>query len=405
MAQNVPSGVGFGAVVSSLFGGDAGKRPGAAHARVPGRGGFLRDLYWPVLVPALLLIALGLTVVWSVSLTNSNASLPRQAGGAGLGLAASAVIWRYDYRNLAGLSTWLLVLDVLLMVSPHIPGLAYNANGMTGWVRFGPGLQFQPSEIGKLVTIFLMASLCAQFNGKIKEFRDYAKLCGILLVPFVAIMTQPDLGTGLILLVIGASIIICAGARRDWVLVTIGLIVLGAALIVFCSMHFGFPLKQYQLNRLLVFVDPTADAKSGYQLQQSKIAVGSGGLLGKGIGAATQATGGFLPESHTDFVFATLAEEFGFVGSLVLLGLYGWLIFSTLRLAMRLESPFSKLVLCGIIAMWSYQLLQNVGMCIGIMPITGIPLPFISYGATSMVIQVASVGIVQSVYFHRPRSA
>ena len=159
------------------------------------------------------------------------------------------------------------------------------------------------------------------------------------------------------------------------------------------------------MNRLLVFVDATADPDVGYQLQQSKIAVGSGGLLGKGIGAATQATGGFLPESHTDFVFATLAEEFGFAGAVLLLALYAWLIFSTLSLAMRLEAPFAKLVLAGVVAMWSYQLLQNVGMCIGIMPITGIPLPFVSYGATSMVIQVASVGIVQSVYHHRPRSA
>ena len=404
MAQNTAGGVGFGAVVSSLFGGDAGKRPGSAHARVPGRGGFLRELYWPALLPAILLVAYGLLVVWSASLTHANASLPKQSIGAVLGLVGAVLIWRYDYRNLQNLSTWLLVLDVVLMLSPHIPGLAYNANGMTGWVKLGP-LQFQPSEVGKLVTIFLMASLTAQFNGRVKEFRDYAKLCATLLVPFVAIMTQPDLGTGLILLVIGASIIICGGARRDWVLITVALIILGAALIVFCSTNFGFPLKQYQMNRLLVFVDATADPDVGYQLQQSKIAVGSGGLLGKGIGAATQATGGFLPESHTDFVFATLAEEFGFAGAVLLLALYAWLIFSTLSLAMRLEAPFAKLVLAGVVAMWSYQLLQNVGMCIGIMPITGIPLPFVSYGATSMVIQVASVGIVQSVYHHRPRSA
>lgn len=404
MAQRPAGGVGFGAVVSSLFGGDAGKQPGAAKPRMPGRGGFLRELYWPNLIPAALLVALGLVVVWSVSLTNSNASLPKQALGAALGLVGAAFIWRYDYRNLQNLSTWLLVLDIVLMLLPHVPFISQSGGGMTGWVKIG-GLQFQPSEIGKLVTIFLMASLCAQFNGKIDVFADYAKLCGTLLLPFAAIMTQPDLGTGLILLVIGATIIICGGARRDWVLITIALIVLGAALIVFCSVNFGFPLKQYQLNRLLVFVDSSADVESAYQLQQSKIAVGSGGLLGKGIGNATQATGGFLPESHTDFVFATLAEEFGFVGSLVLLGLYAWLIFSTIALANRVESAFSKLVLAGVVAMWTYQLLQNVGMCIGIMPVTGIPLPFVSYGATSMVIQVAAVGVVQSVYHHRPRSA
>ena len=148
-----------------------------------------------------------------------------------------------------------------------------------------------------------------------------------------------------------------------------------------------------------------ARTSAGYNLQQAKIAVGSGGLFGKGIGAATQSAGGFLPENHTDFIFARLSEEFGFAGALVLLALYAWLIFSALRLAMKLEAPFAKLVLAGVVAMWSYQLLQNVGMCIGIMPITGIPLPFISYGATSMVVQIASVGIVQSVYAHRTKSA
>ena len=405
MAQNSAGGVGFGSIVSSLFGGYAGKKPGGAHARMPGRGGILSEIYWANLIPALLLIAYGLVVVWSASLSNAYASLPRQAVGAVLGLVAAAFVWRYDYRALANMSTWLLVIDVVLMLSPRIPGLASAANGMTGWVKLGP-LRFQPSEIGKLVTIFLMASLAAQYNGRIKELRDYVKLCGTLLVPFAAIMAQPDLGTGLIIVVTGAAIIICAGAKREWVLVTLAMFVAGCALIIFCSINFHFPLKQYQLNRLLVFADSSLESTSaGYNLQQAKIAVGSGGLFGKGIGAATQSAGGFLPENHTDFIFARLAEEFGFVGAVALLALYAWLIYSALALAMRVDAPFAKLVLAGVIAMWSYQLLQNVGMCIGIMPITGIPLPFVSYGSTSMVIQVASVGIVQSVYLHRTKSA
>lgn len=405
MAENSAGGVGFGSVVSSLFGGDAGKQPGAAHARMPGRGGILHELYWPSLIPAILLIAYGLVVVWSASLTNSDANIVKQSAGVALGLVGAAIVWRYDYRQLQNMSTWLLVADVALMLLPRVPGLAYTAKGMTGWVRLG-GLQFQPSEVGKLVTIFLMAALCAQFNGRIKDLRDYVKLCGTLLVPFAAIMAQPDLGTGLIILVTGAAIIICAGAKREWVIVTLIVFALGCALIVFCSMNWGFPLKTYQLNRLMVFADPSLEnTEYGYNLQQAKIAVGSGGLFGKGLTAATQSQGGFLPENHTDFIFARLAEEFGFVGAVGLLGLYGWLVFSTLRLAQKLEAPFAKLVLAGVVAMWSYQLLQNVGMCIGIMPITGIPLPFVSYGATSMVVQVTAVGIVQSVYLHRTKSA
>lgn len=405
MAENSAGGIGFGSVVSGLFGGNAGSRPGAAHARMPGRGGLLGELYLPVLIPTILLIAYGLVVVWSASLSNSNASLSRQAIGVVLGFICAAIVWRTDYRIFQNMSTWLLVLDVALMIMPRLPFLGYNANGMTGWVKLGP-LRFQPSEVGKLVTILLMASLCAQFNGVIKDLRDYIKLCVSLLIPFAGIMVQPDLGTGLILLVTGAAIIICSGAKREWVLVTLALFVAGCALIIILSLNYGFPLKEYQLNRLLVFADSSLEnTNAGYNLQQAKIAVGSGGLFGKGIEGATQSAGGFLPENHTDFIFARLSEEFGFAGALLLLGLFGWLIFSTLSLAQRLDTPFAKLVLVGVITMWSYQLLQNVGMCIGIMPITGIPLPFFSYGATSMVVQISAMGLVQSVYLHRTKSA
>lgn len=401
--------IGFGGMVSSLFGGDAGKRPGAARARKPGARGLLRDLYLPALAPALLLIAYGLVVIWSASLSIAEANFSKQVLGAGLGLAAAAIVWRYDYRVLANMTTVLLVVDVVLMLLPHVPGLSYSAKGMTGWVQIPIIHQtFQPSELAKLVTIFLMAGLTAQFNGKIKTLRDYVKLCGMLCVPFILILTQPDLGTGLIVLVVGASIIICGGAKRSWVLVTLAIIVAGAALVIVTSMTDGLPhvLKEYQLKRLLVFVDPTVDPSGdGYNLQQAEIAVGSGGLFGKGIGNATQAGQGFLPEAHTDFVFALLSEEFGFVGVCVLLGLFGWLFVSTIRLAMKIESPFSKLVLVGVVTMWAFQLLENVGMCIGIMPITGIPLPFISYGSSSMVTQVMAVGIVQSVWMHRTKSA
>ena len=160
------------------------------------------------------------------------------------------------------------------------------------------------------------------------------------------------------------------------------------------------------MNRLLVFIDPTADTSgAGYNLMQSLIAVGSGGFFGKGIGAASQAGEGFLPEAHTDFVFALLCEEFGFVGALVLLALFALLIFSTIRVAFRSDSLFLKLVGVGIVGIWLFQILENIGMCIGLMPITGIPLPFISFGSSSMIMQMANVGIVQSIWRHRAKAA
>ena len=372
-------------------------------------GKTLGGLYLSQLIPALLLVVYGVVVIWSASLTIPEANFPRHLVGIAMGLVGAVLVWRYDYRNLQGMTRTLLIIACILMIAPKIPGLSYSAKGITGWVKVpGVGITFQPSELAKLVVIYLMAALGAQYNGKSESLRDYVRLCAMLLVPFGLILLQPDLGTGLVLLVFGATIIICAGAKRSWVLVTIALIVVGAAAIIVTSMLDGFPhiLKTYQLNRLIVFVDPSVDpTNNGYNLQQAKIAVGSGGLLGKGIGGATQAGNGFLPEAQTDFVFALLAEEFGFVGGFVLLGLFAWMILSTILLGMRCESMFGKLVCVGCAAMWTFQVLEEVGMCMGIMPITGIPLPFISYGATSMIAQLMAVGMVQSVWRHRQKSA
>ncbi len=365
--------------------------------------------YRPQLYAALLLVVFGSVVIWSASLAIPEASFPRHLVGIAMGLVVAYLMWRYDYRTLANMSTALLVLDVILMLLPKVPGLGVSAKGMTGWVMIPLiHFRFQPSEIGKLVTIFLMASLGAEYNGKIDTLRDYLKLCGILTIPFGLILILPDLGTGLIILVTGATIIVCSGAKRSWVLVTLAVVVAGAALVVITSLTPGLPhiLKQYQLNRLIVFMDSSVDPNGdGYNLLQAKIAVGSGGFFGKGIGNATQAGTGFLPEAHTDFVFALLAEEFGFVGAIVLLALFGLLVFSTILLAQRVEAPFGKLVLVGCATMWTFQLLQNVGMCIGIMPITGIPLPFVSFGSSSMVVQLTAVGMVQSVWHHIPKAA
>ncbi len=394
--------------MSGLFGGKTSKSLPRMYSTAPKKG-YSNSLYLPVLIPALMLIAYGLVVIWSASLSIERASITRQALGVVLGLITAVVMWRFDYRSLSNMTTMLLILDVVLMILPKIPGIGVFAMGIHGWVRIPIiGLRFQPSEIAKLVTIFLMASLCAQYNGKIDTFKDYVKLCAILCIPFFAILLQPDLGTGLIVLVAGAAIIICAGAKKSWVWATIALIVAASALVIVTSMMPNMPhvLKEYQLNRLLVFVDPNIDPTgSGYNIQQAQIAVGSGGIFGKGIGNASQAGGGFLPEAHTDFVFSLLSEEFGFFGAIVLLLLFLWLMLATVSLAVKTQSVFAKLILVGIVAMWGFQVLENVGMNIGIMPITGIPLPFISYGSSSMVAQIASVGVVQSIWFHRTKSA
>ena len=371
-----------------------------------GRGGLRSKVSIPVLIAWVALLAYGAFVIWTASLTISEASFSRQLLGIGMGVVLALICWRSDFSGLSGMATALLILDIVVMFTPYIPGLSYNAKGMTGWIRIPLiGLTFQPVELAKIITIFLMASLGAQYNGRIDTVRDYVKLCGMLLVPFGAAVVAGDLGSGLVVFFSGAVIIMMSGPRKEWVLCTIALLIGMVSLVLALDsaldsmLGHDVLLKQYQMNRLLVFIDPDLDSGgAGYNLTQSLIAVGSGGFFGKGVGNASQAGAGFLPEAHTDFVFALLSEEFGFLGALVLLALFALLIFSTIRVAYRCDSAFLKLACVGIVGMWTFQVLEEVGMCIGLMPITGIPLPFISFGSSSMLIQCGVVGIVQSIW-------
>lgn len=366
-----------------------------------------KNVYAPVFLSSLALVIYGCIVVASASLTIADASLSRQLIGVFLGVVLASIMWRYDYRGFSQMTTVLLVIYIVLFFLPMIPGFSYSAKGMTGWVQFpGTSLRFQPSELMKLVLIFYIAGVASKYQGAIETFKDYCLLCLHLGIPFVLLLTQ-DLGTSLVVLFSGACIIGCSGAKKEWIIPTVIALFIIAFLVVITSMIPGIPhiLKDYQLKRLTVFIDPSVDPSGdGYNLQQATIAVGSGGFWGKGIGMATQAGQGFLPEAHTDFVFALLAEEFGFVGCTILLLLFACLIWSTLKLAKVTDSLFGRLVLIGIASMWLFQVFENIGMCLGIMPITGIPLPFISYGASSMVVQILAVGIVESVYKNRVKA-
>ena len=378
--------------------------------------GSLRDaVFIPVAVATLLLVAFGCFVVWTASLSIEEASFTRQLLGVGIGLFLAVVAWNIDYRMFANWSHALLVIDILLIFSPFIPALSYEGGGMTGRIRFPViGLTFQPVELVKLVTVLYMASRTAEYNGTIDNLRDYVKLCVMLVIPFACILIQGDLGSGIVVFVAGAVVIMIGGPKKEWVLSTIALLV-GAVVLFFAvnsitTAYFDSPLiAPYRLNRLLVFLDPEGSSSTdeGYNLLQSLIAVGSGGFFGRGIGSAdaSQSGAGFLPEAHTDFVFALLSEEFGFVGGLLLIALYLLLILGTIFVAVRTENIFGKLVAVGIVGMWTFQIFENIGMCIGLMPITGIPLPFISFGSSSMMVQLMVVGVVQSIWRHRTKAA
>ena len=368
------------------------------------RGSLRRQISLPVLFGAAGLVAFGCLIIWTASLTISAASFSRHLIGIGLGTILALFCWKTDFRGLSNITTVLMVIDIIVIFLPYVPGLSYSAKGMTGWIQIPLiHLTFQPVELVKIITVFIVAALGAQYNGRIDSVRNYVKLCGMLIAG--------DLGSGLVVFFSGAIIIMMSGPRREWVLSTIAILIglvallLAADSLVDSIVGRDVLLKAYQMNRLLVFLDPTADTTgAGYNLMQSLIAVGSGGFFGKGIGNATQSASGFLPEAHTDFIFALTSEEFGFVGDLLLLSLFALLIFSTIRVAYKSDSLFLRLVAVGIVGIWTFQVLENVGMCIGLMPITGIPLPFISFGSSSMLMQLANVGIVQSIWRHRTQA-
>ena len=318
------------------------------------------------------------------------------------------LISQFDYRRLANFWPVLLGINVVLILSPWIPGIGVSAKGAQSWINIGT--QIQPGEFAKVTVVLYAASLVARYGGKLDNAREYAKTVGLLLIPFLCIMTQPDLGTGLVYLFIGAMALIMGGARAKFLLITLLLGILAIAA-VFALDEFVFKyetspgvyeyklLKNYQRSRLLVFLDADADPTGeGYNLKQAQIAIGSGGLFGKGLFCATQSTHGFLPEAPTDFIFCVLAEELGFFGVLVLLALYISLILLCFFIARTSNDLFGSLIVMCIVGMWLFQILENIGMDCGLMPITGIPLPFMSYGSSFMVVNFMMLGLIGSVW-------
>jgi len=374
-------------------------------------GSLVSSLFRAVNIPFVLAIAAltayGLLVVWSATLGSSDYSFGRQVMGVGVGLVFMGVLWRIDYHRLAPLLVPLLVLDVVLILMPVLPVIGVEVNGARSWVVIF-GQQFQPGELAKIVTILYMASLVSRYRGRIDSGREYLKVVVLLLVPLILIMAQPDLGTGMVFFAIGLVILFTGGAKRRWLIITAVIIVAVVAFAFYIDpvldqmMGDDVFLKEYQKNRLLVFMDENIDPGGvGWQVKQAKIAIGSGGLLGKGIGGATQSSLGFLPEAATDFIFCVLAEEFGFLGSLLLIALYTVMLLLVFRVALAADDSFGTLIIMGILGMWVFQILENIGMTCGLMPITGIPLPFMSYGSSFMLVNFMAVGLILSIWTHR----
>lgn len=321
----------------------------------------LRNVYVAALftISILILIA-GLIIVYSAVQNDDNYSYTKQLIGVVIGIVLMLIFWKFDYKYLSEAIVPLIIINVVLILSPHIPGLGVSVKGAQSWIKLG--IQLQPGEFAKITVIMLDAAVVAKYGGRLDDPIEYLKTLGIVLIPFVCIMTQPDLGTGLVYLFIGTVALVAGGARLKYLLITLLVFVLMfAALLWFDELlktpkdngeveyHF---LKNYQRQRLFVFLDSENDTSdSGYNLRQAQIAIGSGGLFGKGIMNGTQAALKFLPEAPTDFIFCVLAEETGFIGVVILLVLYAGLIWVSLKIVKATDDLFGKLLVVCCVGM------------------------------------------------------
>jgi rod shape determining protein RodA len=322
--------------------------------------------------------------------------LKRQLINVVIGIALAYGATLVDYRVLRAYTPILWGIGVLGLTAVLIPGLGSVVNGARSWISLPGGFQIQPAELAKLTIIVGMALILAEREAGEKGPSDRQVLYSLVVaaVPILLIVLQPDLGTVLIISAAVLSIIAISGARLRWV---IGLLVVGVsgAYIAVASGE----VSDYQLNRLRSFIDPYADPQaSGYQLRQARITIGSGGLLGKGLFDGPQTNGRFVPEQQTDFIFTVSGEELGFLGSSFILLLYATILMRGFAIAKRTNDLFGRLVTMGVVAWFSFQIFQNIGMTMGLMPMTGVPLPFLSYGGSSMFANMIAIGLLQNVY-------
>ncbi len=348
----------------------------------------LQNVDWLLLGAALFIIGLSLVCLWSLNPTRGISSLVwRQISWVGVGLIGLLVVASVDYRNLVRSAPVLYVIGLGLLTSVFV--LGRTVSGARRWIHLGP-FTVQPSELFKLIFIITLAWALTTGRGE----RSRTSLIGtfvLLGVPFLLVVRQPDLGTALCLVPVLAAILVGIGIPLK---VLGGMTRAGVAV-----MPLGwFVLKPYQRDRLLVYLDPFRDPLgTAYNVIQAKIAIGSGQLLGKGVGGATQSRLSFLPERHTDFIFAVFAEMWGFLGCLVLIVAYVLLVMRGFEIAAGTREMRGRILALGVTTVFAAQVLINIGMVTGLLPIVGIPLPLMSYGGSSMVVSLTALGLLLSI--------
>ncbi len=349
-----------------------------------------------------LLVAVGLVMAYTNSLENgrltlqSGTTFSRGLMWAGIGVVVFLVATAFDYRWLKTFAWPLYGVQLGLLVLTLAIG--DGVSGAARWVKIGE-LTFQFSELAKVLMIIVLANYLGARQGRLDALPSILGACVLIGPPLALVMMQPDLGTSLVFAAILAGMLWMSGASLKW------LTVLAGAVVAMVPFAWANLLRDYQKARLSAFLDPSADIQgSGYQLHQAQIAIGSGGWMGKGLTNGTQGQGDYLPVQTTDFVFAVLGEELGFIGGVVLFLLFAALIWRLLVGGWRSRDPFGTMFSAGLASMILFQLVVNVGMVMGIMPITGIPLPFVTHGGASLVSLSIGLGIMQSINIRQRRA-
>jgi rod shape determining protein RodA len=356
--------------------------------------------------PLLLLATLGLTAC-SVYVVGSatqddiagspNYYLYRQLAYGLVGIVFMFALSRFDYSRLR---EWRFgIYGTMIGLILVVLAIGSAAKGSTRWIPL-PFFNLQPSELGKLLLVLALGAFMVERMRRLSEVETTSRILLLAILPAMLVIIQPDLGSGLVYMAIAVAVLFVAGTK--WThFVVLGALATGAIAVVLV----GAPavgvevLKPYQVDRLTAFVNPTDDPrKQGYQLKQSIVGIGAGQKTGRGQEGATQTKLNFIPEHHTDFIFSVVGEEFGFAGGALILALYALLIWRALRILTMAKNLYGALIVGGITAMLMFQVFVNVGMTIGIMPITGVPLPLMSYGGSSVIVTFMAIGILQSVH-------
>jgi rod shape determining protein RodA len=365
------------------------------------REGAWRHLDPTLIVTAILLAIYGLFMVYSATHqslqtlgTDPGYYVKRQVVFLMLGLIAMIITATFDYRLTkvyAPITYGAVVFLLLLVLTP----LGDEAQGAQRWIQLF-GFEFQPSEVAKLAVVTALSAYLSEIQGPIR-LEHVWKAAGIAAVPMLLIFVQPDIGTMLVFAVVLIALLVVAGAK----LRHIGVLFLVAVIGTLVAFNLGI-VRDYQIARLTAFIDPAADPlRAGYNKEQAEIAIGAGGLTGRGYLEGSQTNLDFVPEQHTDFIFTVVGEELGFIGAMALLALFAVLIWRGFRTAMMSRDGYGTLLSTGVVTMLALQVFVNVGMTVGIMPITGIPLPLVSSGGTAMIVNFVAVGLVLNVHMRR----